>query len=97
MTMVSKSYHTHITKELCKQISDLEKQVAGTKALEFAKRKSFQEVIDIQGEHIRKLQLQLAESESAIAELKGKLWTPFTQVISADRQGNPKTFRVEAI
>lgn len=97
MSMVSRGYHLYVTKELSKQINDLEKQVTGTKALEFAKRKSFQGVIDIQSERIHKLQLKLTASESAIAELKGKLWTPFTQVISADRQGNPKTFLVEEI
>lgn len=97
MSMVSRGYHLHVTQELGKQIRALEKQISVTKSTEFAKRKSFQEVIDVQSEYIHKLKSKLAESDSAIAELKGKLWTPFTQVISADRKGHPKTFLVEAI
>ena len=79
-----------MTEQHSKRIKQLEKEIIQIKADEFAKRKNFQMVIDIQ----RK---QIGELNSAIAELKGKLWTPFTQVISADRQGNPKSFLVEKI
>ena len=86
-----------MTEQYSKRIKQLDKEIVQIKANEFAKRKSFQNVIDIQSEHIAKLNLKIAEMDSAIAELKGKLWTPFTQVISADRQGNPKSFLVEKI
>lgn len=90
MSMVSRSYHLDVTQELGKQIRALEKRVTETKVIEFAKRKNFQMVIDNQSK-------QIGELNSVIAELKGKLWTPFTQVISADRQGNPKSFLVGKI
>lgn len=97
MSMVSRSYHQAIVKGLNNGLANKDKVITYIKATEFAKRKSFQNVIDVQGENITKLNLKIAELNSAIAELKGKLWTPFTQVISADRQGNPKSFLVEKI
>ena len=90
MSMVSRGCHLHVTKHLCKKIRTLESDALLIKSNEFAKRQNFQMVIDNQSK-------QIGELNSAIAELKGKLWTPFTQVISADRQGNPKTFLVEEI
>ncbi|MGL4353234.1 MAG: hypothetical protein ACRCTP_04780 [Aeromonas popoffii] len=88
MSMVSRGYHLHTTQLLNLRIRRLEKEAILIKAHEHGKRQNFQTVIDNQS-------LQIRELNSAIAELKGKLWTPFTQVISADRQGNPKTFLVE--
>ena len=90
MSMVSRSFHIHMTEQYSKRIKQLEKEIILIKAHEHGKRKNFQVVIDNQS-------LQIRELNSAIAELKGKLWTPFTQVISADRQGNPKSFLVEKI
>lgn len=78
----------HMTEQASKRIKELDKEIIKIKANEFAKRQNFQTVIDNQS-------LKIRELNSVIAELKGKLWTPFTQVISADRQGNPKTFLVE--
>lgn len=80
----------HMTEQASKRIKELDKEIIKIKANEFAKRQNLHTVIDNQS-------LKIAELNSAIAELKGKLWTPFTQVISADSQGNPKTFLVEEI
>lgn len=90
MSMVSRSYHLAVVQGLSKDLANLIKSTTLCMANEHSKRQNLQSVIDNQSK-------QIGELNSAIAELKGKLWTPFTQVISADRQGNPKSFLVGKI